>query len=572
MLLLAVTLFIPNVYATTTNQLNTDFTNNPTTVNDIAVNHEKTSDNQNTIATDQQSGEAVSNADISRTKSNLTDSNYTTTSNDYKYSGSIQYAIAAAGDETFSNVQNNWVTTNNLTEAAGRVKAYIEANHKLPNFVQIGTSSVTMPQFLQLLTTGLIQVNKGNNTPITLKTVNTPNNVTENISNGKINKTEYLDMAVRIQSYINSNGKAPNYAGSTLGKIGYPSLIYMYSRIMGYYGNNSVLPQSASMKPWESITNQTSGNESGNETGNETSNDYTIAQISATAGLVKTFIEENQRLPNYVQINGKSVSMPQFLELLNTCLLQIDGNDTTPIALKSAGAPTNPSESLQSGNINKTEYLNLANRIDSYMDSLGKVPNFASSTLGKIRYESLIYLDSRIINYYGTNKVLPKYAALNPWKTPTTPGSLTQYLQPTANCQSDDQRIISLANSITTGKTSVYDKATALFNWVSDNVEYSFYYNTQKGALGTLDSGKANCCDTTHLLIALARAAGIPARYEQGVCTFSDGTFGHVWAQMYVNGKWYLADAISPRNSFGVINNWDTSDWTLVGIYAELPF
>ncbi|MCE5213726.1 MAG: transglutaminase family protein, partial [Methanobacterium sp.] len=85
-------------------------------------------------------------------------------------------------------------------------------------------------------------------------------------------------------------------------------------------------------------------------------------------------------------------------------------------------------------------------------------------------------------------------------------------------------------------------------------------------------SGTANCCDTTNLLVALTRAAGIPARYEHGECTFSDGVFGHVWAQVYVNGNWYRADAISDRNSFGVINNWDTSNWTLIGIYAELPF
>jgi len=101
---------------------------------------------------------------------------------------------------------------------------------------------------------------------------------------------------------------------------------------------------------------------------------------------------------------------------------------------------------------------------------------------------------------------------------------------------------------------------------------YSFYYNTIKGALGALSSRKANCVDTTHLLVALTRAAGIQARYEHGYCRFSDGWFGHVWAQVYVNGKWYRADAISSRNSFGVINNWDTRNWTQLGIYAELPF
>jgi len=39
-----------------------------------------------------------------------------------------------------------------------------------------------------------------------------------------------------------------------------------------------------------------------------------------------------------------------------------------------------------------------------------------------------------------------------------------------------------------------------------------------------------------------------------------------------VGGTWYNADAISYRNSLGAINNWDTTSYTLKGIYSELPF
>lgn len=568
LLLFAVSLFIPNIYATTANQQTPEIIAN-TSINSDAIDYQITDNMQSKTASSQQADEVVSVTGINHAETqNITASSSSNTSYDNQGAGNIQCAIAAAGDETFSNVQNNWITINNITEAAGRVKSYIETNHKLPSSVQIGTTQVTMSQFLQLLTSGLIQVNKGSNTSLTLKSVNTPSNTVESLKNGSIKKTEYLDLAVRIQSYINTNGKAPNYATSTLGKIGYPSLIYLFSRIMSYQDNKGILPQSASLMPWENIsTNQTPPS-----SGNVTNNGYTITQISAAAELVKTFIEGNQRLPNYVQINGKQVTMPQFLQLLNSCLIQIYGNDTAPIALESAGAPTNPTESIQSGNINKTEYLDLAIRVQAYMDSTGKAPNFATSTLGKIRYESLIYLDSRILSFYADNDILPKYAVINPWSTPNTPSNLSQYIQATDNCQSNNQNIISLANTITAGKTSAYDKAVALFNWVRDNVEYSFYYNTKYGATGTLNNRKGNCVDQTHLLIALTRAAGIPARYEHGICKFSDGTFGHVWAQVYVNGKWYLADTISTKNSFGVIRNWDTSNWTLVGIYAELPF
>ena len=150
--------------------------------------------------------------------------------------------------------------------------------------------------------------------------------------------------------------------------------------------------------------------------------------------------------------------------------------------------------------------------------------------------------------------------------------SLQKYTQVTKNCQVTNSKIKSLAKSITNGKTTTYDKAVSIFNWVRDNLGYSSYYNTKYGAIGTLAKRTGNCCDTTHLLIALERAAGIPTRYVHGYCKFSSGWYGHVWAQVYVNGKWYNADATSSKNTFGVIKNWNTKNAKIYGTYAALTF
>ncbi len=156
---------------------------------------------------------------------------------------------------------------------------------------------------------------------------------------------------------------------------------------------------------------------------------------------------------------------------------------------------------------------------------------------------------------------------------PAVPAALQQYLLPSANCQSTDPKIVALAKSITKGSTSQYTSAVDIFNWVRDNINYSFYYNTQKGALGTLSSKSANCADTSHLMVALMRAAGIPARYEHINAQFSSGNwYGHVIAQVYVNGKWLIADGTSYRNSLGVVKNWNTSTFILEGVYRSLPF
>lgn len=300
----------------------------------------------------------------------------------------------------------------------------------------------------------------------------------------------------------------------------------------------------------------------------------TTQKILEAAGKVKAFIDVNHKLPNFVQIGNTPVTMPEFLQLLTTSLIQINNNNINTITLKSADKPTTPTENMQNGTIPKTEYLELANKIKSFMETTGKAPNYATSTLGKIRYESLIYTYSRIMDYYHTKTKLPNYVTIEPWETTDTAvtDDLDKYLQSTANCQSTNSAIITLANSLTINKTTTYAKAVAIFDWVSDNISYSFYYNSVKGALSTLNSKTANCCDTTHLLIALMRASGIPARYLHGTCTFSDGTFGHVFAQVYVGNTWYYADAISNKNTFGSINNWNLNTYTLHGIYSSLPF
>jgi transglutaminase-like putative cysteine protease len=160
-----------------------------------------------------------------------------------------------------------------------------------------------------------------------------------------------------------------------------------------------------------------------------------------------------------------------------------------------------------------------------------------------------------------------------PPKKTVSSTSFAKYLVATSHCQSTSSTIKVLAKKITGNSTSKYTKAVKIFNWVRDHISYSFYYDTKYGALGTLNKKSANCVDTAHLMIALQRAAGIPARYNHGSCRFSSGhVYGHVWAQVFVNGKWYYADGTSSRNSFGVIKNWNTSNFKLKGIYASLPF
>ena len=143
----------------------------------------------------------------------------------------------------------------------------------------------------------------------------------------------------------------------------------------------------------------------------------------------------------------------------------------------------------------------------------------------------------------------------------------------TTNCQVNNAKVKALVKELTAGLTSDKAKAKAIFNYVRDTVSYSFYYDTRYGAVGTLNAKTGNCVDHAHAVIALYRAADLPARYVHGTCTFSSGgTYGHVWAQVLIGDTWTVSDATSSRNSLGYVANWNTNSYSLHGYYAGIEF
>ena len=184
---------------------------------------------------------------------------------------------------------------------------------------------------------------------------------------------------------------------------------------------------------------------------------------------------------------------------------------------------------------------------------------------------------TRAENFDTTNSRLPNYVSYG-----TTDIPIAEFEQIIATqglkiavpytVKPDTSSVEALAKSLAVGSTSQAMTATRVYDWVRDNINYTFYYDSKYGAAGTLARMGGNCCDTANLLVALARDDGIQARYVHGDCDFSGNWYGHVWAQLYVNGQWVTADATSYSNSLGVVKNWDTATYVLEGIYTTLPF
>jgi len=140
-------------------------------------------------------------------------------------------------------------TLSQIGNAANTVKNYITTNNKLPTSVTINNQQITMPKFLYLLTAGTLGVNSGSSKSISEKNVNSAPDPSGTFKAGNILKTEYISIAQQIESFITANGRAPNYATSSLGEVSFSKLIYMFSAIMAYYQTHGTLPNYVSMTP-----------------------------------------------------------------------------------------------------------------------------------------------------------------------------------------------------------------------------------------------------------------------------------------------------------------------------------
>ena len=467
------------------------------------------------------------------------------------------------------------VAISDILAAAFNLNRTIRTTGSLPASVSVGGVSYTTAQFLYMMTKATEFINSGSTSQILPISVATPSNPNGAVESGNLEKSDYVNLASRISTFIEANNLAPNYATSPLGSIKYQSLVDAFSRILAYYKAHNMLPNYVSIEAasQSSATVPTSGT-------------ISIQDIITGSTNLKNYYQKNGVLPNTVTAGGITFKLPEFLYLMSKAIYQIgNGNSNDINYIIGVAGPAGPFGDAINSQLTLDNYVTVAKNVANYINSNKQAPNYASSALGKIEYSGLVDAFSRVLAYYGYYSQLPTYVVITTTATSSSSASgsglnennhitdLSAYLKSTTNCQVGNSKIQSLVDSLTKGLTSDLAKAQAIFNYVRDHISYSFYYNTRHGAVGTYTAGSGNCVDQSHLLVAMFRTAKLPARYVQGTCKFSSGsTYGHVWTQVLVNGKWYVADATSSRNSFGSIANWNTNSFSLNGIYASLSF
>jgi len=106
--------------------------------------------------------------------------------------------------------------------------------------------------------------------------------------------------------------------------------------------------------------------------------------------------------------------------------------------------------------------------------------------------------------------------------------------------QSRDPRIIALAQRIAGGETDPRIVAERLNQWVYDSVKKRITIGVPN-ALQVLRTMSGDCNEHTQLYIALARAAGLPARSAAGLALVRGKFYYHAWPEVYL-GNWVAVD------------------------------
>ena len=114
-----------------------------------------------------------------------------------------------------------------------------------------------------------------------------------------------------------------------------------------------------------------------------------------------------------------------------------------------------------------------------------------------------------------------------------------------------DGQIAELSAGQTKGATNPLEKARKIYDYVIATMHYDHDGNGwgHGDAIYACTAKHANCTDFHSLFIAMARAAGVPARFEIGFPLPADSHSGaisgyHCWAEFYVDGiGWIPIDA-----------------------------
>jgi hypothetical protein len=130
-------------------------------------------------------------------------------------------------------------------------------------------------------------------------------------------------------------------------------------------------------------------------------------------------------------------------------------------------------------------------------------------------------------------------------REPIDAATRARFLRSEPGIESDHTRIVAKADEVVGGLKAPLEKAERLEQWVHDKI-IGDPAKRSTSALVILEQQAGVCTESARLFVALARAAGVPAREVGGLMysgSSSGGCYvGHAWAQVHDGTRWVDID------------------------------
>ena len=492
----------------------------------------------------------------------------------------VTTATKKTTNATKASSNKTTINKKTLAKTSTNFMNYVEKNGKFPK-VKISNKNYSNTEYLYLLTKA-VENDSNSKIEINKNLVKKYNNTNIKSVKGTLNKTEYVKMAKKTRKFIEKNKRAPNWVSSSKGNVPYNQLILSYSKCLDFFNKNNRLPNTLKLDDLDldkikSKINKNKTKISSNssvKTTNTTKKTTTSSTTKKTTTTAKTTKNSSANTGSNENANKNAglveITMNHIHDLMNSILDKLDPSKYKISLTKTDEANVKLNTSKITVDVNGKSSINVKVSANNAKTNTTKKTTTSTKTTKTNAAKSTSAKTSKTVS-----KTISKTSAKSLKLNDTYINeSLKKYLSSSKNCQIGNKEIKALAKKLTSSLKSDYDKGKKLFNWVRDNIQYKKYRNTRKGAVKTLQTKKGNCVDQSHLLVALSRAAGIPARYVKGTnCRFTTGyVSGHIWTQILVGKKWVVADPTSSINSFGKIKNWNTKNYVLCGKYSSISF
>ena len=439
-----------------------------------------------------------------------------------------------------SNASATELSYNEISDTSQIIADQASKTGQIPSQITVNNKNITLDDYLYAASTTTINLNTNKKTNISTNNYKPPTNPPSNTATGKLTKTTYLQVAQNIKKYMETNGRSPNYATTTIGKINYPSLIYTYAKIINFYNTNGRLPNYVTVKGVKIVSSDVVGNPSTPSTGKTPSDVWnllingnsTARDVLDVASDVIIFIEEQGKVPETVKLSDKlTVNPGQFLYLASQMILYLDNltSSDTSKALQAANnynsfieelktmattrinpAPS-PVNGVAMGELTRADYIDLAKRLRTFIKTYGRLPNLVTSPIGNLGCDFLLLEFSKVLSSYRGNGTLPAgietYSDIFKFETPVIAGYLGAY-----NIQ----------------VTSDYVKATGKCSCGSKS--YSNYYTSAF-------VNYCPCCGRYGTL-AFEQGGAADGNYEgMWYCTYCDADYCLACGKIHVSGK-----------------------------------